>query len=80
MNNGYYDGRTFRLNDCDGSGPCVVSEVRVLPLGSNPHHGNLILCRACFEREIAFRRERNRELARANWFALPAWDSLAKYL
>lgn len=64
---------------CDGSGPCDPGTVRVLPLGSNPDHGNLILCRCCFERELAFRRERNRELAADCAFALPAWESLAVY-
>ena len=65
--------------NCDGSGPCSFGEVRVLPLGSEPHHGNLILCRSCFNREIAFRQDRNKELSKDCAFNLPTWDSLEVY-
>lgn len=61
---------------CDGSGPCHPGQVRVLPLGSNPHHGNLILCRSCFGREIRYRRARNFTLAADCAFALPMWEDL----
>lgn len=64
---------------CDGSGPCDPGAVRVLPLGGNPHHGNLILCRCCFERELAYRRDRNRDLAPSAAFALPKWTDLQPY-
>ena len=64
---------------CDGSGPCEPGEVRVLPLGSIPDHGNLILCRACLERELIYRRERNRELSVGCQFRLPAWERLQVY-
>jgi hypothetical protein len=65
---------------CDG-GRCHIDtgEVRVLPLGKSPHHGNLILCKPCFEHELNFRRERNRDLGKDAQFALPAWDSLEVY-
>jgi len=33
----------------------------------------------CFNREIAYRRERNRELSPECAFALPAWESLKVY-
>lgn len=63
--------------NCDGSGPHhMSSEVRVLPLGGD---GNLILCRACYRRELAWRIGRNRELAKDAAFSLPAWESLRVY-
>ena len=55
---------------CDGSGPCDPGRVRVLPAGGD---ANMILCRCCFERELAFRRERNKELAADCAFDLPGW-------
>ena len=65
---------------CDGSGPCVPGgRVRLLPLGSIPDHGNVILCRACFERELQYRRERNMELGADCQFELPAWADCAIY-
>jgi hypothetical protein len=64
---------------CDGSGPCSSEEVRVLPVGSIPDHGNMILCRFCFTREIIWRKLRNHELAKGCQFKIPAWDSLEVY-
>lgn len=64
---------------CDGSGPCENGQVRVLSLGSNPHQGNLILCRACFRREIQWRQQRNRELGEDCKFALPVWEHCPPY-
>lgn len=61
---------------CDGSGPCDPGEVRVLPTGGD---SNAILCLQCFRREIAFRRERNRELSKDCAFELPDWYSLKVY-
>lgn len=63
--------------NCDGS-HCWHShgEVRVLPAGGS---SNLILCRACYEHELSFRRERNRDLGTAFKFELPTWDSLEVY-
>lgn len=65
--------------NCDGSGPCHPGRVRVLPTGSQPHHGNMILCGQCFSREIAWRKERNRELGKDCQFQLPTWGSLKPY-
>jgi len=62
--------------NCDGSGPHTAGEVRVLPTGGD---SNAILCRSCFDREIAYRRERNRELSKDCAFKLPTWDSLKVY-
>jgi hypothetical protein len=66
---------------CDGSGPCnqVDPEVRVLPVGSIPDHGNMILCSVCFRREINWRRERNQELGKDCQFKLPAWEDCEVY-
>lgn len=62
--------------NCDGSGPCHSGQVRVLPTGGD---SNAILCRYCFNREIAFRVDRNRELSKDCQFKLPTWDSLKIY-
>lgn len=51
-------------------------EVRILPIGGD---GNLILCRVCYEHEMAFRKDRNRQLASQNQFDLPAWEDLSVY-
>ena len=64
-------------NMCD-SNRCRsnVGEVRVLPTGGG---GNIIVCRACFDHEIGFRRERNKELSRETAFPLPRWQDLEVY-
>lgn len=63
--------------NCDG-GHCKTSrgQVRVLPTGGD---SNAILCFACYLNEIAFRKDRNRELAEENRFDLPAWLDLKVY-
>lgn len=55
--------------DCDGFGPCseIYREVKVLPTGET----NVILCKRCFDREIKFRIERNKDLSRNCQFKLP---------
>jgi hypothetical protein len=53
-----------------------TGQVRVLPTGGD---GNAILCRACFDYELRWRRERNRELSKDCQFKLPSWDSLKVY-
>lgn len=62
--------------NCDGGGPHTAGEVRVLPTGEQ---SNGILCRSCFDREIAWRKERNKELSRDAAFDLPLWDDLKVY-
>ncbi len=66
--------------NCDGqeSRPTCSdnNEVRVLPYGGD---GNLIVCRAHYEKEIAFRVSRNRELGADAQYDLPKWDSLKVY-
>jgi hypothetical protein len=64
--------------NCDGSHcQSETGEVRVLPLGGG---ANLILCVACHAHEIAWRRERNRELSKDAAYALPAWAELEVYV
>jgi len=66
--------------NCDGAGPHCAGPVKVLPMHKfETHHGNLILCRNCFNREIEFRAIRNQRLAKDCAFALPSWDSLKVY-
>lgn len=64
--------------NCDGNGPHSVGEVRVL---ATSEMSNAILCRQCFEKEIAWRKSRN--TSRLNpvceKFELPTWDSLEVY-
>ena len=64
-------------NNCDGA-HCTseTGEVRTLPAGGD---SNIILCEACFRHELAFRRERNRELSKDCAFDLPDWESLKVY-
>lgn len=62
--------------NCDGSGPHVAGDVRKLPTGGS---SNAILCRKCYDREIAYRRDRNQDLDPASAFLLPSWEGLAIY-
>jgi hypothetical protein len=63
-------------NNCDGSGPHQSGVVKILPTGGD---GNAILCRACYEREMAWRRMRNEELREAGRFEIPWWGELVEY-
>jgi hypothetical protein len=63
-------------NNCDGSGPHIPGEVRVLPTSPG---SNAILCKLCFAHELAWRSERNKELAADSRFDLPNWDTLKIY-
>jgi len=65
--------------NCQGSGPCTPGQVRLLPVGTIPDHGNMILCHHCFNHEIEYRRGRNFELAGVCKFKLPTWESLKVY-
>ena len=63
-------------NNCDGSGPHTPGEVRVMPTGGD---GNLILCRQCWENELAYRRNRNRSLGVFAQFDIIAWNDAKVY-
>ena len=65
--------------NCDGSGPHTNGQVRVLRTSKEPFGSNLHLCHACFNREIAWRRQRNQELGQESHFDLPVWTSLKVY-
>lgn len=65
--------------NCNGSGPHAAGEVRVMPMGNEPMHGNLILCRSCWQHEIEWRRQRNIGLGDFAKFDLPQWDSAPIY-
>jgi hypothetical protein len=68
------------LAGCDGAGPHDPTDgLRVLPLSTDPHHGNLILCRACWDHENAWRRERNSQLEPGAQFATQSWSSGRRY-
>lgn len=61
-------------NNCDGSGPHTSGEVRVMPLAGG---GNLIVCLACYLRELHWRRGRNEKVASP--YDLPTWKELEVY-
>lgn len=48
-------------------------EIRVLPTGGS---GNALLCHACYEYEMSYRREHNKKYLPFN---IPAWESLRIY-
>lgn len=72
-----FGGTTVKNPNCDND-KCRSEEsaVRILPYSGG---GNLILCRACFDHEIAYRRERNHQLTDDCKFLLPTWESLEIY-
>ncbi len=63
-------------NYCDGSGPHTDGAVKVLSTGGS---GNAILCHSCWNRELDYRRERNRSLGDFAKFSLPSWESGEEY-
>ena len=65
----------MRLN-CDGSGPHASGDVKLLPTGGD---SNAILCRQCWENELAYRRDRNRSLGVFAQFDLPSWQDANPY-
>lgn len=64
------------MND-DHDRPCT--EIRALPYGAPDQGGNILVGRQSYEQEIAFRRERNRQLGDSERFDLPTWESLRVY-
>lgn len=67
--------------NCD-LGECTSSntEVRLLPLGRDPYHGNIILCRSCFEHEMQYRRDQAHDTGcPENWDTDVTWESLKIY-
>lgn len=68
-----------RNPNCDGS-HCLseTGEVRLLPLGAKPEHGNLIMCHTCFIYEMGWRADQNAAWECIN-YDLPAWQDLEVY-
>lgn len=52
-------------------------EVRLLPMGGG---GNAILCIDCFNFEINWRKERNKDLGKDCQFKIPTWEQLTVYI
>lgn len=61
--------------NCDGSYCHGPFEVRILPLGGG---GNLHLCQACFNHEMAWRQSENKRGVAYPW-NLSTWESLEVY-
>lgn len=61
-------GEAENNNNCDGAGPHTAGEVRRMALGES----GLILCRACYDRELAYQRSRG-------WEPSAPWDSAPVY-
>ena len=53
-----------------------TNELRVLPSGGS---SNILCSRRGYESEIAWRRERNKELEEGCQFKLPTWEELRIY-
>jgi hypothetical protein len=64
---------------CNDSGPHAPGEVRVMPHSDAPLCGNDILCRRCWDRELRYRADRNRNLAEYAKYALPRWEDAQVY-
>jgi hypothetical protein len=66
--------------NCDGN-KCTNTrgEVRRLPWNDGPMGGASILCLNCYQYEMQYRRDRNKDLAPSERFDLPAWSSLKAY-
>ena len=68
----------FNVPGCDG-GFCrsnKAQELRRLPTGGE---GAAILCQACYQQEMGWRRDRNKELDADVRYDLPTWESLEVY-
>jgi hypothetical protein len=57
----------------DGSGAPCVGEFRWLDIGGGSH---LALCKRHYEKEMAWRKERNTNLSPDSQFDIPTWESL----
>ncbi len=66
---------------CDGAN-CISSsgEVRLIPVSPDPFHGNMILCRTCFDHEMRNLRESNHRLHHDKQVVLPKWNNCKVYV
>ena len=62
------------MNHCDHNHE-TGGEIRALPVGFDPYHGNMLVCRSHYHAELQFRRERARQTGADKW-KFPAWDDL----
>lgn len=62
------------MNTCDHNHQ-TPGEIRQLPIGFDPHHGNMLVCRRHFEAEIEYRRERAKFTGADKW-RFPKWEDL----
>lgn len=60
------------MNNCDGDHE-TKGEIRRLPISGG---ANALVCKACFERELIWRRDRNDSLSFTSRFSLPMWEEL----
>ena len=69
--------RTLNPNRDGGHCASATGQVRVYPIGAG---GNLILCRACFDHENAYNRERERQerRPRGHWPSVE-WERAKVY-
>jgi len=61
---------------CQETSQVNFSQVRVLPTSQD---SNAILCHACFNHEIAWRKQENKTRPEYARFELPTWESLEVY-
>ena len=63
---------------CDGAGPCSGYQVRRVPTCESGETA-VILCESCFDKEMAWRRERNEDLERQNRLPIPRFSECELY-
>ena len=65
-------------NYCDGSteNRCLPGQVRLYPIGGG---GNMIYCRACFQRENQYRSERGKETGNSDNWPQHDWEKSEIY-
>ena len=65
---------------CDGAN-CTSSkgEIRALPVSTNPDHGNMLLCRSCYDHELKHRRNSNHRRSEDSKYQTPKWNDLKIY-
>lgn len=69
--------RLTENNNCDGSGPHVLRQTKRLETSSGPGGSAVILCEACWFREMQWREKRNKELGHFAHFKIIAWEDAA---